>query len=71
MNLLGSLVKIRKKTEIAWWLMQLHGEYQCWKLFFAAIEPRKIGIFEIEDGYHAFIMKYDVAQGETLCLDWK
>ena len=56
-----------KKTEISWWLMELHGEYKSWKVFFAAIEPKKIGIFELDGVYHAYIMKYELAQGTFFC----
>ena len=46
--------------------MELHGEYKSWKVFFAAIEPKKIGIFELDGVYHAYIMKYELAQGTFL-----
>ena len=51
--------------------MELHGEYKSWKVFFAAIEPKKIGIFELDGVYHAYIMKYELAQGKSLSIFYK
>ena len=49
--------------DISWWLMELHGENKGWKVFYAAIEPSKIGLVEINGNYHAYIMNYKMAQG--------
>lgn len=48
--------------DISWWLMELHGENKGWKVFYAAIEPSKIGLVEINGNYHAYIMNYKMAQ---------
>ena len=50
--------------DISWWLMELHGENKGWKVFYAAIEPSKIGLVEINGNYHAYIMNYKMAQGK-------
>ena len=42
--------------DISWWLMELHGENKGWKVFYAAIEPSKIGLVEINGNYHAYII---------------
>ena len=44
--------------------MELHGENKGWKVFYAAIEPSKIGLVEINGNYHAYIMNYKMAQGK-------
>ena len=51
--------------------MELHGENKGWKVFYAAIEPSKIGLVEINGNYHAYIMNYKMAQGEqTVSLSY-
>lgn len=53
---------LRVLIDISWWLMELHGENKSWKVFYAALEPSKIGIINRNGRLNAYIINYKMAQ---------